>query len=138
MMSCWTRKPNDRPSFSNIVKAISNYTEVIAGYLDVHFNPFDTKYHPSGNKTAAETPPYESPRSNEDTIESTDVQKKIDSKTSNSWNSGKKRSIPSNQTTSSPSPLLNVRKLSEGQLSTSSAGISIHIESPSEEGSIAT
>ena len=43
MMKCWSKQPDDRPPFSEIVPTVSNYTENIAGYLDINFNPFNSE-----------------------------------------------------------------------------------------------
>ena len=40
MMACWVEMPEERPSFSDIVKIIDNRMSAIAGYLDVSYNPF--------------------------------------------------------------------------------------------------
>lgn len=42
MMHTWAKKPDDRPTFTELITTISNYTEKIAGYLDVNFNPFQS------------------------------------------------------------------------------------------------
>ena len=42
MLKCWNSDPNERPSFSTLVKSISGFAEMTAGYLDVsNFNPFE-------------------------------------------------------------------------------------------------
>ena len=35
MLSCWEMEPDQRPSFSTVVKMTSNLLEVIADYLSV-------------------------------------------------------------------------------------------------------
>ena len=37
---CWYEDPEERPSFSDIVKLLDNQMSTIAGYLDVGYNPF--------------------------------------------------------------------------------------------------
>ena len=133
MMSCWTKQPDDRPNFSEIVKKISNYTEVIAGYLDINFNPFETKYKQIGTRAATEATTPETPDNEREVLVSADVLAKrlISEK--------KKNSSPSVSPCASPksSPLLNGRKSSEEQLLSLTSGIEIRIDSPSEEGSVA-
>ena len=42
MLKCWNSDPNERPSFSSLVKSISGFAEMTAGYLDVsNYNPFE-------------------------------------------------------------------------------------------------
>ena len=42
MLKCWNSDPNERPSFSTLVKFISGFAEMTAGYLDVsNYNPFE-------------------------------------------------------------------------------------------------
>ena len=42
MLKCWNSNPNERPSFSTLVKFISGFAEMTAGYLDVsNYNPFE-------------------------------------------------------------------------------------------------
>ena len=42
MLKCWNSDPNERPSFSTLVKFISEFAEKTAGYLDVsNYNPFE-------------------------------------------------------------------------------------------------
>ena len=42
MLKCWNSDPNERPSFSTLVKFISGFAEKTAGYLDVsNYNPFE-------------------------------------------------------------------------------------------------
>lgn len=130
MMSCWARHPDDRPTFSEIVKKISSYTEVIAGYLDINFNPFETKYKQTGTQAATER----------DVLVSADIlAKKLTSdKVKSKDEKNSMKSSPRASPCASPqsSPLLNVRKLSEEQVS-STSGIEIHIDSPSDDGSTA-
>ena len=40
MMMCWNEDPEERPSFSDIIKLLDNRMSSIAGYLDVDYNPF--------------------------------------------------------------------------------------------------
>lgn len=133
MMSCWVRKTDERPSFSEIVKKISNYTEVIAGYLDINFNPFETKYKQTDTQAAINATTAETPDSERDVFVSADVlaKKLIAEKDKNS--------SPRVSPCASPksSPLLNGRKSSEEQLLSLTSGIEIRIDSPSEEGSVA-
>ena len=42
MLKCWNDDPNERPSFSSLVKFISGFAEMTAGYLDIsNYNPFE-------------------------------------------------------------------------------------------------
>ena len=42
MLKCWNSDPNERPSFSNLMKSISGFAEMTAGYLDIsNYNPFE-------------------------------------------------------------------------------------------------
>ena len=46
MLKCWNSDPNERPSFSALVKSISGFAEMTAGYLDVsNYNPFEANVH---------------------------------------------------------------------------------------------
>ena len=45
MMSCWSPDPEQRPTFSEIVKVLSCYTETLAGYLDMISNPFVSSFN---------------------------------------------------------------------------------------------
>ena len=153
MMSCWSKKAQERPFFSDVVKTISNYTEIIAGYLDINFNPFESSYSPTGS-TALTTVP-DSPDSEKDAFISSELledykQTKPSNKKSKSPKSTPKASpkmspkvSPRPSPRASPrispraSPLLKLRKLKVDQSpTTSGAGIEICIESPSEHGSV--
>ena len=124
MMKCWTKKPEDRPSFSDVVTTISSYTETIAGYLDINFNPFESKESPDNDKAvlALAGPPESIPDSNSSTSGKTDKNK---------------AKSPKSSPAVSPrgSPLLKARKMSGDCLSRSE--IEIRIETPSEDGSVA-
>ena len=37
---CWSEEPDERPSFSEILKMVDNRISAIAGYLDFGYNPF--------------------------------------------------------------------------------------------------
>ena len=42
MLKCWNSDPNERPSFSTLMKSVSGFAEMTAGYLDVsNYNPFE-------------------------------------------------------------------------------------------------
>ena len=42
MLKCWNNDPNERPSFSALMKFISGFAEMTAGYLDIsNYNPFE-------------------------------------------------------------------------------------------------
>ena len=154
MMKCWSKEPDDRPPFTEIVTTISKYTECIAGYLDVNFNPFKSTHDLTNTDSpaaAAATP--DSPEDEKDILISAELLAKLNS--SKTTKDKKKSKSPKGTPKASPkasprpsprasprispraSPLLKIRKLKEDQVSTSSsAGIVIHIESPSEDGSI--
>ena len=149
MMNCWNKQPEKRPSFSDIVITVSKYTEVVAGYLDINFNPFTSTHdQPSNETTNAATVP-ESPDNDKDILISAELlAKQLDSNKMKSKDGGKNKSKspkgsprvsprPSPSASPRASPLLKLRKLKEDQVSTtSSAGIEIRIQSPSESGSI--
>ena len=155
MMNCWAKQPEGRPSFSDVVTIISKYTEVIAGYLDINFNPFQsTSNLADGNTAAADDVPI-SPDDEKDIMISAELLAKqlYSSKAKTKEKKKTKSPKPSPKATpkSSPkpspkpspkasprsSPLLKLRKLKEDQLSTSSStGIEIRIQSPSEDGSV--
>ena len=151
MMSCWAKKPEDRPAFSDIVKTISNYTEAIAGYLDINFNPFKSSHDLPDNEAAAASATLNSPDNEKDILISAELlAKQLDSKKTKDKNKKKSKDSPRVTPKSSPkpspkaspsasprtSPLLKVRKMKDDQVSTtSSAGIEIRIDSPSEDGS---
>ena len=40
MMMCWSEEPDERPSFSEILKLVDCRMGAIAGYLDFGYNPF--------------------------------------------------------------------------------------------------
>jgi hypothetical protein len=163
MRSCWSKTPQERPFFSDIVKTISNYTEIIAGYLDINFNPFQSSYSPTGSTaaTAALTAIPDSPDSEKNVLVSSELLRKLiqeDSKETKPSNKKSKspKSTPKVSPKMSPkvsprpspsgpsprispraSPLLKIRKLKVDQSPTpSGARIEISIESPSEDGSI--
>ena len=159
MMNCWAKKPEDRPAFSEIAKNISNYTEAIAGYLDINFNPFKSSHDLPDNEAAAASATLNSPDNEKDVLISAELlAKQLDSKKTKDKNRKKSKSpkgsprvtpkvTPKSSPKPSPrasprvspraSPLLKLRKLKDDQSSTtSSAGIEIRIESPSEDGSV--
>ena len=125
MMSCWKKQSSDRPSFSDVVTTISNYTEAIAGYLDINFNPFESTHNPPDSEAATNgKKKSKSPKG------SPKVSPKVSPK-------GSPKTSPRPSSRASPhispraSPLLKVR---DDQLSTtSSVGIEIRIENPSED-----
>ena len=42
---CWSKSPEERPSFADLVDTISEYAEKIAGYLNINsYNPFTATY----------------------------------------------------------------------------------------------
>ena len=163
MRSCWSKKAQERPFFSEVVKTISNYTEIIAGYLDINFNPFESSYSPTGSTaaTAALTTIPDSPDSEKDVLVSSELLRKLidheDSKQTKQCNKKPKspKSTPKASPKMSPkvsprpspsgasprispraSPLLKIRKLKVDQSPTpSGTRIEICIESPSEDGS---
>lgn len=55
MMLCWSEEPDERPSFSDIVKIVENRMGAIAGYLDVGYNPFTNSQE--CNDVSTEPPP---------------------------------------------------------------------------------
>ena len=143
MMSCWAKKPEDRPAFSEVVKTISNYTEAIAGYLDINFNPFKSSHDLPDNEAAAASATLNSPDNEKDVLISAELlAKQLDSKKTKDKNKKSPKSSPKPSPRASPSaspqtsPLLKVRKMKGDQISaTSSTGIEIRIDSPSEDGS---
>ena len=163
MRSCWLKKPQERPFFSDIVKTISNYTEIIAGYLDINFNPFESSYSPTGSTaaSAALTTIPDSPDSEQNVLVSSELLRNLiqeDCKQAKPCN--KKQKSPKSTPKASPkmspkvsprpspsgasprispraSPLLKIRKLKvDHSPTTSGAKIEICVESPSEEGSV--
>ena len=156
MMDCWTKQPDKRPSFSDVVTNISNYTEVIAGYLDVNFNPFQSTHNLADND--ADDVPLSPDDDKDIKISAELLAKQLDSnktKTKNKKKSKSPKPSPKGTPKASPkpspkpspkvsprvspraSPLLKLRKLKEDQHSTTSnAGIEIRIESPSEDGCV--
>ena len=45
MKQCWTKTPEKRPSFADLVETVSEYAEKIAGYLNINsYNPFTATY----------------------------------------------------------------------------------------------
>lgn len=153
MMKCWSKLPDERPPFTEIVTTVSNYTECIAGYLDVNFNPFKSTHDLTNpDSPAAATP--DSPEDEKDVLISAELLAKLNSsklKTKDKKKSKSPKGTPKASPKASPrpsprasprispraSPLLKIRKLKEDQVSTaSSAGIEIRIESPSEDGSV--
>jgi hypothetical protein len=149
MMNCWSKQPEDRPSFSDTVISISKYTEVIAGYLDINFNPFTSTHDLSSTERATATTVAESPDNDRDILISAEaLANQLDSNKIKSKDEGKKKSkspkvsprpSPKASPSASPraSPLLKLRKPKEDQVSTtSSTGIEIRIQSPSEDGSV--
>ena len=159
MRSCWLKKPQERPFFSDVVKTISNYTEIIAGYLDINFNPFESSYSQTGGTaaTVALTTISDSLDSKNNVLVSSELLRKLIQKDSkqtkpcnkklNSLKSTAKASpkmppgpSPSGASPSiSPqaSPLPKIRKLKVDQSSTTSgARIEICMESPSEDGGV--
>lgn len=136
MMTCWTKLPDKRPSFSNIVSTISNYAEVVAGYLDITcYNPFESKYSTIGRAS-------ESPDNDRDILAFSASTEPLVQKTgSGSTNSEdkKKKQCKSSPSVLSPQvpPALNLSNLKEGSSTTSSAGIEIRIQSPSESENVA-
>ena len=161
MKSCWSKKAQERPFFSDVVKTISNYTEIIAGYLDINFNPFESSYSPTSSTaaTAALTTILDSPDSEKDVLISSELLRKLeDPKQTKPCNKKPKspkgtpkaspkmspkvspRPSPSGASpriSPLPSPLLKLRKLKVDQSpTTSGAAIEICIESPSEDGSV--
>ena len=156
MVSCWNKEPDNRPGFADIVTKISNYTEAIAGYLDINFNPFKSIHTLPDNEAAAATTVLDSPDNEKDILISAELlAKQMDANKTKSKDKKKAKSkkgsvspkvtpksTPKPSPRSSPrisprsSPLLKLRKLKDDQLSASSVGIEIHIESPSEDGSV--
>ena len=151
MVSCWNKEPDNRPGFADIVTKISNYTEAIAGYLDINFNPFKSIHTLPDNEAAAATTVLNSPDNEKDILISAELlakqtkskdKKKAKSKKGSVSPKVTPKSTPKPSPRSSPrisprvSPLLKLRKLKDDQLSASSVGIEIHIESPSEDGSV--
>lgn len=80
MMICWCEDPEERPSFSEIVKLVDFRMGAIAGYLDVGYNPFicnssdsndynycKTKPLPSSQPTDKKKPPIK-PRTKKPTV----------------------------------------------------------------------
>jgi hypothetical protein len=54
MIDCWTKLPEERPSFTDVVSTVSNYAELVAGYLDIScYNPFESMYTSIGSDTGA-------------------------------------------------------------------------------------
>ena len=54
MLKCWNNDPNERPSFSALVKFISGFAEMTAGYLDISkYNPFEVNI-PATSTTGGE------------------------------------------------------------------------------------
>ena len=52
MMKCWEKSPDERPSFADVVSAVSSYTELVAGYIDLSgYNPFESTYTLLGSYT---------------------------------------------------------------------------------------
>lgn len=152
MMKCWSKLPDERPPFTEIVTTVSNYTECIAGYLDINFNPFKSTHDLTNTDSPAAAP--DSPEDDKGILISAEVlAAKLNSNkpTKDKKKSKSPRGTPKASPKASPrpsprasprispraSPLLKIRKLKADQLSTtSSAGIEIRIESPSEDGSI--
>jgi hypothetical protein len=152
MMKCWSKLPDDRPPFSEIVTIISKYTECIAGYLDINFNPFKSTHDLTNTDSPAATS-LDSPEDEKNVLISAELLAKLNSskQTKNKKKSKSPKGTPKASPRASPrpsprasprispraSPLLKIRKLKEDQISTtSSAGIQICIESPSEDGSV--
>ena len=149
-MKCWSKLPDERPPFSEIVTTVSNYTECIAGYLDINFNPFKST-HDLTNTDSPAAATLDSPTDEKDVLISAELLAKLNSskQTKDKKKSKSPRGTPKASPRASPrpsprasprispraSPLLKIRKLKEDQLSTTS-GIEIRIESPSEDGSI--
>ena len=159
MMNCWGKLPEKRPSFSDIVLTVSKYTEIIAGYLDINFNPFTSTHDLTSNEAAAASVVPDSPDNDKDILisaellamqlDSNKMKSKDNRKNKSKSPKGSPRVSPKASPRPSPkaspcaspraSPLLKLRKLKDDQLSTtSSAGIEIRIQSPSEGGSIAS
>lgn len=162
MRSCWLKRAEERPYFSDVVKTISNYTEIIAGYLDVNFNPFESSFSPTGSTAAAAlTTVPDSPDSEKDVLVSSELLSKLVQEDSKPETKPciKKPKSPKGTPKASPkmspkvsprpspkasprisplaSPLLKIRKLKVDQSPTmSGARIEICIESPSEDGSV--
>lgn len=148
-MDCWVKKLNDRPSFTEIVKTISNYTEVIAGYLDINFNPFCapsdsivTQFNPHTNSQDDEKDILLSEllinklhscktksidkksKCDESPKVSPTVSRKVSQNSSPSKQSSRVSSIPSPSAPSCTSllssPLLKLRKMEDDRASTAS------------------
>ena len=146
MMNCWSKQPEDRPSFSDTVVTISKYTEIVAGYLDINFNPFTSTHDLPSNETANATTVAESPNNDRDVLVSAEaLAMQLDSNKMKFKDGDKNKSkmsprpSPKASPSASPraSPLLKLRKPKEDQISTtSSTGIEIRIQSPSEDGSL--
>lgn len=150
MMKCWSKLPEERPPFSEIVTTVSNYTECIAGYLDINFNPFKSTHDLTNTDSPAPTT-LDSPDDKKDVLISAELLAKLNSskQTKDKKKSKSPRGTPKASPKASPrpsprasprispraSPLLKIRKLKEDQASTTS-GIEIRIESPSEDGSV--
>ena len=146
-MKCWSKLPDERPPFSEIVTTVSNYTECIAGYLDINFNPFKSTHDLTNTDSPAATT-LDSPTNEKDVLISAELLAKL-KQTKDKKKSKSPRGTPKASPKASPrpsprasprispraSPLLKIRKLKEDQLSTTS-GFVIRIESPSEDGSV--
>ena len=132
MMNCWTKLPDERPSFCDVVSTISDYTELVAGYLDIScYNPFESTYTSIGSNTAA----TESLDNDRDTIANSASTEQLVHNTDSGNDTKKQRALSKSSPCASPqaSPTLKFSKLMDEEPSTaSSAGIEIRIQSPSE------
>ena len=139
MMHTWSKNPEDRPSFEELVATISDYTEKIAGYLDVNFNPFQSTSDLTALLEADEAHKEDKNvlTSPEQLIAALDQPKKKKGKQASPKPSPKPSPKVSPRVSPLPSPRISPRAVSPSNLSDdkNSVGIKIKIEGPSETGS---
>lgn len=133
-MKCWEKSPDERPSFADVVSAISSYTELVAGYVDLSgYNPFESTYTLLGNYTLSGA--NASSDSDRDTIaDSTSTEQLVHNVESGNdinledHDKKKQRALSRSSTCASPQVSSPTLKFSEPS-TPSNAGIEIQIQS---------
>ena len=129
MMNCWSKLPDERLPFSNVVLTLSNYTELIAGYLDIsNYNPFESMYASIGSNAAAAEPSNNDRYTTIATCASTERlvhNSDSGSNITNSDDSDKKKQRSLSKSSQCASP--------QASPTASSGGIEIRIQSPLED-----